>query len=96
MFKIPKSKRKEELLRLRKENEKLRDKNRNLKFELWLARDIIGDMAIKINNDVSEKEYYSNFEKARVLYQLLAQRDNDFETIKEYYPWLIPNVQDEI
>lgn len=96
MFKIPKSKRKEELLRLRKENEKLRDKNINLKFELWSARDIISDIAIKINHDVSDKEYYSNFEKSRILYQLLARSNNNFEIIKEFYPWLIPGVQDEI
>lgn len=87
------SKRKEELLKLKKENEELIERNYELKMKLRSARDIIGTMAININHNVS-KEDYGEHNKARILYHLLADNQNDIKTIKRFFPWVLP--KDEI
>lgn len=87
------SKRKEELLRLRKENEKLRDEIRELESKLFRARMTINDISIKIGYDVPNK-LYTEIEKSLVLYQLLALNNNDMNSIKRFHSWVLP--KDEI
>lgn len=87
------SKRKEELLKLKKENEKLRERNYELEKELHSARNIISAMATNINYDVP-KEYYGPFIKSMVLYHMLAIDNNDVNSIKRFFPWVL--AKDEI
>lgn len=87
------SKRKEELLKLKKENKELSNEIFKLKSELHTARMAIGIMSIKINNDLPNK-FYSDFDKSMVLYQLLADRHNNLDIIKECHAWVLP--KDEI
>lgn len=87
------SKRKEELLKLKKENEELRERNYELEKELYSARNIIDAMVTNINYDVP-KEHYSPFIKSMVLYHMLAINNNDINSIKRFFPWILS--KDEI
>lgn len=87
------SKRKEELLKLIKENEKLKHEIVELESELFRARMIISDISIKIGYDIPN-ESYTELEKTLVLYQLLALSKNDMNYIKRFHAWVLP--KDEI
>lgn len=87
------SKRKEELLKLKKENEKLRHEIMELECKLLRARMIISDISIKISYDTPNKSY-TDLEKSLVLYQLLALNNNDMNSIKRFHAWVLP--KDEI
>lgn len=87
------SKRKEELLKLIKENEKLTHEIMELECKLLRARMIISDISIKIGYDTPNKSY-TDLEKSLVLYQLLALNNNDMNSIKRFHAWVLP--KDEI
>lgn len=87
------SKRKEELLKLKKENENLRHEIMKLETKLVRARMTINDISIKIGHDISNKSY-TEIEKSLILYQLLALNNNDMNSIKRFHAWVLP--KDEI
>ena len=87
------SKRKEELLKLKKENEELRHEIIELESKLFRARMTINDISIKIGYDIPNKSY-TEIEKSLILYQLLALNNNDMNSIKRFHAWVLP--KDEI
>ena len=90
MFKIVK---KAEIGCLERERNEAEEELRKVRRELYVARMLLDEISIKINNGVT-KEDMGPFTKAEMLYQLMAYNHNDSKTIKRFHGWVLP--KDEI
>ena len=86
MFKIVK---KAEIGCLKRERDEAEAELRKVRQELHVARMLLNEISIKINNGVT-KEDMGPFTKSEMLYQLMAYNYNDSKIIKRFHGWVLP------